>query len=161
MRRRSPPPCAPPRRCPPRRNRNQERSGRNAGVPAGWPGCVSLPVAQCAKMSLVTKRRLLSVLRYQVNVATTPRWQRDAANPAGEDASVPFLRLRRARKRTAFPGRASVDACTGSECPTSTPSLCRRVKPVLLIAALFICSASFAKPRGVTLDVKDADVHVV
>ncbi|MEA2326940.1 MAG: hypothetical protein QOE68_1899 [Thermoanaerobaculia bacterium] len=45
----------------------------------------------------------------------------------------------------------------------STPSLCRRVKPVLLAALLlFVCSALFAaKPRGVTLDVKDADVHVV
>jgi hypothetical protein len=46
---------------------------------------------------------------------------------------------------------------------TSTPSLCRRVRPVLLAATLlFVCSVSFAaKPRGVTLDVKDADVHVV
>lgn len=47
----------------------------------------------------------------------------------------------------------------------STPSLWRRVRPVLLAATLFlVCSASFAapaKPRGVTLDVKDADVHVV
>jgi len=44
----------------------------------------------------------------------------------------------------------------------SALSLCRRVKPVLLIAILFVCSADAAtKPRGVTLDVKDADVHVV
>ena len=44
----------------------------------------------------------------------------------------------------------------------STPSLCRRVRPVLLaVLLLLVCSASFAKPRGVTLDVKDADVHVV
>jgi type II secretory pathway component GspD/PulD (secretin) len=35
------------------------------------------------------------------------------------------------------------------------------VKPVLLIAMLLVCSAASAKPRGVTLDVKDADVHVV
>jgi type II secretory pathway component GspD/PulD (secretin) len=39
------------------------------------------------------------------------------------------------------------------------------VRPVLLAATLlFVCYASFAapaKPRGVTLDVKDADVHVV
>jgi len=35
------------------------------------------------------------------------------------------------------------------------------VKPVLIIAILFVCSAAYAKPRGVTLDVKDADVHVV
>jgi hypothetical protein len=37
------------------------------------------------------------------------------------------------------------------------------VRPVLLAATLFlVCSASFAaKPRGVTLDVKDADVHVI
>ena len=43
--------------------------------------------------------------------------------------------------------------------------MCRRVRPVLLIASLLlVCSAAFAapaKPRGVTLDVKDADVHVV
>ena len=43
----------------------------------------------------------------------------------------------------------------------SALSLCRRVKPVLLIAILFVCSAAAAKPRGVTLDVKDVDVHVV
>jgi hypothetical protein len=51
----------------------------------------------------------------------------------------------------------------GSECLTSAPSLCRRVRPVLLAATLLLaCSASFAaKPRGVTLDVKDADIHVV
>jgi type II secretory pathway component GspD/PulD (secretin) len=37
------------------------------------------------------------------------------------------------------------------------------VRPVLLAATLlFVCAASFAaKPRGVTLDVKDADIHVV
>ena len=40
--------------------------------------------------------------------------------------------------------------------------MCRRVRPVLLIASLFfLCFAAPAKPRGVTLDVKDADVHVV
>src|SRR3954465_6319042 len=43
----------------------------------------------------------------------------------------------------------------------SALSLCRRVKPVLLITMLFVCSAASAKSRGVTLDVKDADVHVV
>jgi hypothetical protein len=43
----------------------------------------------------------------------------------------------------------------------SALSLCRRVKPVLLIAMLFVCSAAFAKASGVTLDVKDADVHIV
>jgi type II secretory pathway component GspD/PulD (secretin) len=39
------------------------------------------------------------------------------------------------------------------------------VKPVLLATSfLLVCSAVFAapaKPRGVTLDVKDADIHVV
>jgi type II secretory pathway component GspD/PulD (secretin) len=39
------------------------------------------------------------------------------------------------------------------------------VKPVLLATSfLLVCSAAFAapaKPRGVTLDVKDADIHVV
>ena len=35
------------------------------------------------------------------------------------------------------------------------------MKPVLLIATLFVFSAASAKPRSVTLDVKDADVHVV
>src|SRR3954451_7732367 len=89
-----------------------------------------------------------------------PRWQRDAANPAGGDASAPFLRLRRAQADRVSRS-CSVDACTASECPTSALSLCRRVRPVLLIAILFICSAASAKPRGVTLDVKDADVHVV
>ena len=41
--------------------------------------------------------------------------------------------------------------------------MCRRVRPVLLAASLLlVCSTSFAaKPRAVTLDVKDADVHVV
>src|SRR4051794_37392599 len=34
-----------------------DRNGRNAGVPAGWPGCVSLPVGRSSQMSLVTKRR--------------------------------------------------------------------------------------------------------
>jgi type II secretory pathway component GspD/PulD (secretin) len=44
----------------------------------------------------------------------------------------------------------------------SRTSLCRRVRPVLLaLLLLLVCSATFAKPRGVTLDVKDADVHVV
>jgi hypothetical protein len=44
-----------------------------------------------------------------------------------------------------------------------TPSLCRRVRPVLLAAILLVvCSADAArKRRGVTLDVKDADVHIV
>jgi type II secretory pathway component GspD/PulD (secretin) len=37
----------------------------------------------------------------------------------------------------------------------------RRVKPLLLIAMLFVCSAASAKSRGLTIDVKDADVHVV
>jgi len=33
---------------------------------------------------------------------------------------------------------------------------------LLATSLLFVCSATFAaKPRGVTLDVKDADVHVV
>jgi type II secretory pathway component GspD/PulD (secretin) len=50
---------------------------------------------------------------------------------------------------------------TRSECPTSTPSLCRRVRPVLLLASLLFVFAAPAKPRGVTLDVKDADIHVV
>jgi len=45
---------------------------------------------------------------------------------------------------------------SSSECLTRTPPLCGRVRPVLLAAILL-----FAKPRGVTLDVKDADVHVV
>ena len=50
-----------------------------------------------------------------------------------------------------------------SECPTRTPSLWRRVRPVLLAASLLlVCPMAFAaKPRGVTLDVKDADVHIV
>ncbi|HEX3579885.1 MAG TPA: hypothetical protein VHY33_15085 [Thermoanaerobaculia bacterium] len=34
------------------------------------------------------------------------------------------------------------------------------MKLVFLIAMMFLCSAA-PKPRGVTLDVKDADVHVV
>jgi len=32
---------------------------------------------------------------YQVNVAIMPGWQRDAARPAGGDASAPLPRLRR------------------------------------------------------------------
>lgn len=48
----------------------------------------------------------------------------------------------------------------GSECLTSARSLCRRVRPALLIASLLFVSAA-PKPRGVTLDVKDAEVHVV
>ncbi|MEA2345195.1 MAG: hypothetical protein QOF63_3364 [Thermoanaerobaculia bacterium] len=52
-----------------------------------------------------------------------------------------------------------------AECLTSTLSLCRRVRPVLLATSLLLlCSVAFAapaKPRGVTLDVKDADVHAV
>ena len=44
-------------------------------------------------------------------------------------------------------------------------SLWRRVRPVLLIASLLlVCSAAIAAPAqhpGVTLDVKDADVHDV
>ena len=36
------------------------------------------------------------------------------------------------------------------------------MRPVLLaLLPLLVCSATFAKPRGVTLDVKDADVHAV
>jgi hypothetical protein len=66
-----------------------ERSGRNAGVPAGWLGCVSLPAAQFTKISLVTKRRFVDVLGYQATIATMTGWQRDAAKPAGEDASAP------------------------------------------------------------------------
>jgi type II secretory pathway component GspD/PulD (secretin) len=56
-------------------------------------------------------------------------------------------------------------SANGAECPTSAPSLCGRVKPVLLATLLLLlCSAAFAAPaksRGVTLDVKDADVHSV
>ena len=50
------------------------------------------------------------------------------------------------------------------ECLTSARSLWRRVRPVLLIASLLlVCSVAIAAPakRGVTLDVKDADVHDV
>jgi hypothetical protein len=56
-----------------------------------------------------TKRRLLASPRYQVNVATTPRWQRDAAKPAGEDASAPFCGFA-ARKHTSPIAFCSVDA---------------------------------------------------
>jgi len=35
------------------------------------------------------------------------------------------------------------------------------VKPLLLIAASLLLVSAAPKPRGVTLDVKDADVHVV
>ena len=37
----------------------------------------------------------------------------------------------------------------------------RRVKPLLLIAASLLLVSAAPKSRGVTLDVKDADVHVV
>jgi type II secretory pathway component HofQ len=40
-------------------------------------------------------------------------------------------------------------------------TLCRRVKPLLLIAASLLLVSAAPKPRTVTLDVKDADVHVV
>lgn len=52
-----------------------------------------------------------------------------------------------------------------AECPILNRSLWRRVRPVLLIASLLlVCSVATAAPakrRGVTLDVKDADVHDV
>jgi hypothetical protein len=51
-----------------------------------------------------------------------------------------------------------------SECSTRARSLWRRVRPVLLAASLlFVCSTviAAAKRTGVTLDMKDADVHVV
>ncbi len=52
----------------------------------------------------------------------------------------------------------------GPECLMNTRSLWRRVRPVLLIATLLLaCSTAIAAPakHGVTLDVKDADVHDV
>jgi len=49
----------------------------------------------------------------------------------------------------------------GSECLTSARSLCRRVRLALLIAASLLLVSAAPKPRGVTIDVKDADVHVV
>jgi type II secretory pathway component GspD/PulD (secretin) len=51
-----------------------------------------------------------------------------------------------------------------SEWPPRARSLWRRVRPVLLIASLLVYSAAVAAPAqhpGVTLDVKDADVHDV
>jgi len=50
-----------------------------------------------------------------------------------------------------------------AECPTNIRSLWRRVRPVLLIATLLLVFSANAAPakRGVTLDVKDADVHDV
>lgn len=39
--------------------------------------------------------------------------------------------------------------------------MCRRVRPALLIAVSLLLVSAAPKPRGVTLDVKDADVHVV
>jgi hypothetical protein len=44
-----------------------------------------------SKMSLGNE----AAFGYQVIVATTTEWQRDAATPAGGDASAPLRRLRR------------------------------------------------------------------
>jgi type II secretory pathway component HofQ len=51
----------------------------------------------------------------------------------------------------------------GTECLMNTRSLWRRVRPVLLIATLLLVSSAngTSAKRGVTLDVKDADVHDV
>jgi hypothetical protein len=54
-----------------------------------------------------------------------------------------------------------MNAITLPECPTLARSLCRRVRPVLLAASLLFVFAAPAKQPTVTLDVKDADVHIV
>jgi len=41
------------------------------------------------------------------------------------------------------------------------PSLCRPVKLVPLVLMLALFAAAAEKPRGVTLDVKDEEIHVV